>query len=288
MTLPMATQQRLMILVVIALAMAYLGVLRPLARRVLDEDTPLRQLRQDLTQATLEAGLPRGTDFAALSNRLSALRSAYAGFTTAEREALPRLDPPPELQRRLEEPFQFVEFLNESQRRVEQLTSLAQSAKVKLTPGLARGFPSYQADLATPELLWVQLAVIHRVVRTAIQAGVTEIREISVAPLPLAIPATEPGSSLPPPSAAGPPSPDPWHHLRLHLSASGSVDALVRLLLGLALTPEELEALRLPADLGERPALFLDHLLLRREQVESAEQAELDVVISTLIRNDFP
>jgi hypothetical protein len=287
MNLRTVTLQRLVVLAAIALAIAYLLLLRPLALRVIEEDVPLRDLRQRLATATLEAGLPRETDFLALNTQLRSLQRASEEFAEARREALPRLKHPQEVQERLEEPFQYVEFLNESQRRVEELTALAQSNRVALTPGLARGFPRYQPEVARPELLWAQLATIHRVVRTAIRAGIREISQATVEPLPVIEPSeTAMGAALDLPAPAT--TSAPWAILRVHVTAVGEVDALARLLLSLVLTPEELKQTSLPEDFGDRPTLFIEHLLLRRNQVEAAHQAQLELVVSTAVPNPSP
>jgi hypothetical protein len=279
------TLQRVVVVAVLALATAYFAVLRPLAERVREEQVPLAAVRERLARVTVEAGLPAGTGFLALEEHLGSLRGASRRFATAEREFLPRLEHPPEVQQRLEEPFQFVEFLNESQRRVEELGAMAQTSRVALTAGLARGFPRYQVELLRPELLWVQLATIHRVVRTAIRAGVREISEVSVEPLP-AVEGFD-GIGLPMPHVEASPT-NQWSMLRVHLTASGSVNAMANLLLALGLTPQELEATQLSQDLGGRPALFIDNVLLRRTDLESPEQAQLELVVSTAVPNESP
>jgi hypothetical protein len=269
-----------------ALGTTYLALLLPISRAVLDEDPPIADLRTRLERTILEAGLPRGTDFQSLSNRLNTLRDASDAFAAAVRESLPRLQHPDDVQARLEEPFQLYSFLNESQRRLDEIAALSQAAKVAVTPGLAAGLPAYKQELARPELLWVQLATVQRLVRTAIRAGVREIREVSVDPLPFAEPA-EFGPALPPNAAATNPT-NRWTVLRVHLTTIGNVDALGRLLLALTLTPEELKRTGLPEDLSGRPALFLDRVLLRRNQLEAAEQAQLDLVVGTVVANEEP
>lgn len=288
MNLRTATLQRLLLLAVVALAIGYLAGLRPLAQRVLDEEVPLRDLREQLARATLEAGLPRGTPFDALGSRLDSLRRSSDEFGAAVRESLPRLEHPAELRSRLDEPFQLVEFLNESQRRVEELFALAQSTKVNLTPGLPRGFPRYQAELARPELLWVQLATLNRVLRTAMFAGVRDISEVSVEPLPL-MEAAEAGPFLPAlPLLTASAATNRWSTLRVHLTASGNVDAFAQLLLALTLAPGELERTSLTNRLAGQPALFIDHLMLRRNQLDAAEQTQLELVLSTVVANEEP
>ncbi len=282
MNLRLATLQRLAIVGVVTLAIAYLGLLRPLARRVMDEDGPMAALMEQLGKATADAGLPPGIGFGALSNRLRALRISSEDFTVAIRSSLPRLEQPPEIKARLEEPFQLVEFLNESQRRVEELQAAAQTGKVGLTPGLARGFPSYKAELASPELLWVQLAMVNRAVRTAIRVGVREVREVSVEPLPIQETADF-GPVMPPQMQGTGRSTNRWATLRLHLTTVGPVDAMGRLMLALSLTPEELKPSGLPEDLGGRPALFIDHVLMRRNELQPAEQVQLELVVSTVV-----
>ncbi|MBL9137020.1 MAG: hypothetical protein JNK85_14205 [Verrucomicrobiales bacterium] len=286
MNLRLATLQRLVVLGVVVLASAYLAVLRPLAARVDQEENPIAGLREDLAKATLEAGLPRGTDFFTLSNRLSELRAASSAFSAAERESLPRLEHPSEIRNRLEEPFQLVEFLNESQRRLEELAAQAQAGRVTLTPGLPRGFPRYQPELAHPELLWIQLATVNRVIKTAIRAGVREVGEVSVEPLPLQEPAEV--GPLPPPGFSPAPATNAWTVLRVHVTTVGTMDALGKLLVALSLSPEELKRTGLSEDLAARPALFIDQLLLRRNQLEAAEQAQLELVVSTVVARDTP
>jgi hypothetical protein len=286
MNLRTATLQRLLLVVAAALGTTYLALLLPVSRAVLDEDPPIADLRTRLERTILEAGLPRGTDFQSLSNRLNTLRDASDAFAAAVRESLPRLQHPDDVQARLEEPFQLYSFLNESQRRLDEIAALSQAAKVAVTPGLAAGLPAYKQELARPELLWVQLATVQRLVRTAIRAGVREIREVSVDPLPFAEPA-EFGPALPPNAAATNPT-NRWTVLRVHLTTIGNVDALGRLLLALTLTPEELKRTGLPEDLSGRPALFLDRVLLRRNQLEAAEQAQLDLVVGTVVANEEP
>lgn len=275
MNLRVSTLQRLALLAAVGLAIGYVALLRPLAQRVAAGEKPLLDLREELSRATLEAGLPRGTSFQALAEHLEALRAGSAALVAAEREARRRMEHPPEVVLRLSEPFQFVEFLNESQRRLEELGALASASKVKLTPGLPRGFPQYQYDLAHPEWLWVQLATVNRVVRAAIVAGVTEVVTVAVEPL----------SQF---DGVDNPALGPWAVLRLQLTVTGEVNALGRLLVALTLTPEELAKLAFPDDLAGRPALFLDQLLLRRDQLDAAERAQLDLVVSTVIARDEP
>jgi hypothetical protein len=287
MNLRTATLQRLLLLATGGLAIAYLTLVQPIARRVVAEDAPIADLRQRLERATLEAGLARDTSFESLAARLGSLRSSADALSAAVREALPRLEHPDETRARLEEPFQLFAFLNESQRRLDEIGALAQAAKVTVTPGLATGLPTYKQELARPELLWVQLATLHRVVRTAIRAGVREIREVSVEPLPLAETA-EFGPALPPTAATPPQGTNRWTTLRVHLTTVGSVDALGKLLLAVALTPEELKRTGLPAELAGQPALFLERFLLRRNQLDAAEQAQLELVVATVVPNEEP
>lgn len=284
MNLRLSTLQRIAILAMVALAVAYFGLLRPLARRVVAEDEPLRGVLEQLGKATAEAGLPAGIGFGALSNRLRSLEAATAEFEAAVGEAMPRLEAPPELRVRLEEPFQLVEFLNESQRRVEELQTAAQAGKVGLTPGLARGFPSYRPELARPELLWVQLAMVSRVVQTAVRVGVREVKEVSVEPLAVQEVADY-GPSVPPQMQAPVRGQDGyrWVSLRLHVTVVGTVDALGRLMLGLTMTPEEVGRLGLPEALGGKPALFIDQVLMRRNELQEAEQVQLEMVVSTVV-----
>lgn len=87
------------------------------------------------------------------------------------------------------------------------------------------------------------------------------------------------GPSLPGFPTIAPPASNAnrWSTLRVHLSAVGNVDAIGRLLLALALTPEELKRTGLPEELAGCPALFLDHVLIRRNQLDAAEHPGRDL-----------
>ncbi len=287
MNLRTATLQRLLLIIAGGLAIGYFALLQPIAHNVGSEGANLAELRERLDRATLEAGLPRATSFAALDRRLEELRAATDAFSAAVHESLPRLELPQEVRIRLDEPFQLYSFLNESQRRLDEIAALAVARKATVTPGLAAGLPAYKPELARPELLWVQLATVNRLVRSAILAGLREVREVSVEPLPLADPADF-GPALPPAAAPTNGTTNRWTVIRVHLTALGDVDAIGKLLLALTLTPDELKKTGLPDELGSRPALFVDRLLLRRNQLEAAEQAQLDLVVGTVIANEEP
>ncbi|MBX3747587.1 MAG: hypothetical protein KF833_19950 [Verrucomicrobiae bacterium] len=286
MTLRLTTLHRLVVLATLALAIACLALLAPLSRRSRDRDIPLRDLRDQLARATLEAGLPDQTPFASIDEHLAALRAASLDFADAERAALLRLELPEDVRRYLAQPFQLLDFLNESQRRIEELTALAKASRVSLTPGLPAGFPRYQPDLLRPELLWVQLVTVNRLVRTAIQVGVRDISEVSVESLPVFEP--DDFGPAPPPPLTPPVPTNAWSALRVHLTASGSVDALHQLLLALTLTPAQLPAVGLTEDLGAQPALFIDRILLHRSELSAPEQARLELVVSTVVPNARP
>lgn len=288
MTLRLATLHRLVVLVTLALAVAYFAILAPLSRRARDRETTLRDLREQLTRATREAGLPEQTPFASIDEHLGALRATSLQFGEAERDAHLRLELPEEVRRYLDQPFQLLDFLNESQRRLEELTALAIASRVSLPPGLPAGFPRYLPELARPELLWVQLVTVNRLVRTAIRIGIRDISEVSVEPLPV----FEPDDFGPAPLAAPTPNPDPatnaWSTLRVHLTASGTMDALHQLLLALTLNPAQLPAVGLPEDLGAQPTLFIDRILIHRSELSAPEQARLELVVSTVVPNARP
>lgn len=262
--------QRLLLLATVVLSIAYVLVLRPLVGRVADQTAPVAKLRNRLASATLEAGMGRAPALTDISARLRMLQQASSELNAVAREALPRLEQPPEVRRRLEEPFQYVEFQNESQRRFEELGILASAAGVELAPALAQRFPRYTSNLARPELLWVQLAAVHRLIRTAIECGVSAVNELSLELLPIAdwtAPADSPDLQL----------------VRVHLTVNGTVESLLKFLAGLTLTPAELKAAGLPETIGGRPALFIDRILVRRNALEAPESAQLELVVSSAV-----
>jgi hypothetical protein len=257
---------RLVLLGTLALALAYLVLDRRLADRLAAQDAPIADLRRRVALAAQDAGLGSNiVGFATLEGRLAELRDHAARLDEATAAAFARLEPPGTLRARLEEPFQLVEFQNERQRRLEEVGKAAGDAGVALDAAVAGGLPMHTPDLVRPELLWAQLELVNRLLRTAIQARVAAVHEV-------ALPTEPPGPVTEPPAA--------WHDVRAFLAFTADAGAALKLLTALGFTPAEARATGLPDGLAGQPALFLDRLLVRRSVLERADEVRVELVVS--------
>lgn len=251
----------------LALAVLYLTVERRLAARLAEQDAPLADLRRRLAVAAGEAGLTNTPSPERLADRRAELRAAAAEFAAAAAGAQARLALPGTLRERLDAPFQLVEFQNELERRLEELGRFAGEAKVVLEAGVAGGFPRHSPDLGRPELQWVQLDLVTRLVRGAVAARVAAVHGI-------AVPVT-PARSL-----EGSPA---WDEVRASIAFTGSAEAALAVVTALTLTPQEAAAAGFPADLTGRPSLLLDHLLVRRSALDRTDEVRVELVVSQLV-----
>ncbi len=251
----------------LALTLLWALVDRPLAARLVAQEVPLADLRGRLTVAAGEAGLTNTASPARLAARLAELQAARGGVGAAVAAARERLRLAGALAGRVEGPFQLVEFQNELQRRIEELGRTAGEAKVVLEAAVAGGFPRYAADFDRPELHWVQLELITRLVRSAILARVGTVHQVAVPPVP-ARPLN--GS-------------DAWQEVRAFIAFTGPAEAALEVISGLTLLPEEAVAAGVRPDLAGRPVILLEHLLVRRTALERPDEVRTEIAVALVV-----
>lgn len=264
---PWSRPLALVVLGALTLAVLYLTVERRLAARLAEQEAPLADLRRRLAVAAGEAGFTNNPSPERLAARLTELRAATAGFAAAVTGAQERLALPATLRERLDAPFQLVEFQNELGRRLEELGQAAATAKVTLDAAVAGGFPRHSPDLGRPELQWVQLDLVTRLVRGAVAARVAAVHEI-------AVPVT-PARPL-----EGSPA---WDEVRAFIAFTGPAEAALALVTALTLTPQEAVPAGFPAELTGRPVLLLDRLLVRRSALERPDEVRVELVVSQVV-----
>lgn len=200
-------------------------------------------------------------DFTAIAENLDRTRASVAVLAATRQQAAARLEPGATLRQRLTEPFLLVEYQNEVEEQLNTLVALAKQQQVTLAPSLAQGFPEHTADLSQPELLWAELAFVNDLLTLAVNCRVTAIHAVS----------------LPPPPTNRPPASLNARLLEIpvQLELSGPMPAVSRFLESLPLRGAEAEAAGLPPLPPDKPALFIDRILLRKESPEKPEQVGL-------------
>lgn len=245
---------------------------QPLARRTASLDAPLENTWRKLA-LTLGDSNATTLDFAAIAENLDRTRASVAILAASRQQALRRIEPGQTLRQRLTEPFLLVEFQNEVQQQLNDLQALARKNKVTLAPAVAAGFPEHTADLSQPELLWAELAVINDALTLAINSRVTAIQSVSLPGQPSERPVGSLVARL--------------QEVPVQIELSGPMPAVTRFLESLPLRPAEAEAAGLAALPADKPALFIDRILLRKEAPERPDQVGLLVRVTGFFHRDY-
>lgn len=258
MRLELETRRRsLLPLLAVAMAALYLFGFVPLGKKAKSLDAPLEQAWKKLANSLGQTNATR-LDFITITNQYTETRAALAAFENARKLARTRVELDEELRARLAVPFQLVDYDSESSRRMDELSRLAKTQQVALEPAVFAGFPEQRADMSDPALLWAQLRFIESLLTTAINAKVTTIHSI-VAPLQSVITNT--------PRAVA--------ELPVQIELTGPVANVGKFLQTVPLRDSEIKAAGLPAAPTNKPALFVDRILLRKQTPEKPDEVRL-------------
>jgi len=244
------------------LVAVYLFIFTPLSGDVERLDPPLQQAWRELA-ATLGQTNAVRLNFAAITNQLEDTRQAIAALETARKQAGLRVDPGETVRAHMSEPFQLVDYDNEVGRRVNELARLARQNKVIVEPAVFAGFPEQTADIKEPELLWAELSFIDCLLTSAINCEVAAIHSLST---PLLL-------TNPPPTNAV----RTLVELPVQLELTGPAPNVARFLQSLPLRGDELKAAGLPEALTNKPALFIDRLVLRKQSPDKRDEVRLSL-----------
>lgn len=244
------------------LGAVYLFVFVPLDRKAGSLDNPLEQSWRKLAAAVGQTNTLK-LDFVSLTNQLRETRIALTVFEAARKKARARVELDAVLRAQVSEPFLFVDYKNEAGRRMEMLARLAKQENVVLEPAVLAGFPEPSADLKEPALLWAELAFLDSLLTTAIHAKVTTIHFMA-AQLPLTnAPFASTGRSL--------------AELPMQIELTGDFSNVAQFLQTLPLRADEIKAAGLPAAPTNKPALFIDRLVLRKQAPEKLDEVRVSL-----------
>lgn len=249
-------------LLAVGLGAVYLFVFVPLNRKADGLDAPLEQSWRKLAAAVGQTNTLK-LDFVSLSNQLSETRIALTVFEAARKKARARVELDAVLRAQVSEPFLVVDYKNEAGRRMEMLARLAKQENVLLEPAVLAGFPEPSADLKEPALLWAELAFLDSLLTTAIHAKVTTIHFMAAqVPLTNAAFAINGGSLA---------------ELPMQIELTGAFSNVAQFLQTLPLRADEIKAAGLPAAPTNKPALFIDRLVLRKQAPEKLDEVRVSL-----------
>jgi hypothetical protein len=259
---PESRRRSIIPLLGIALAAGYLSGFAPLSHKADSLDAPLEQAWRKLA-ATLGQTNAVRLDFVAITNQLAETRNAIITLDTARKQAQARIEPGESLRAHMSETFQLVDYDTEVGRRMSDLVRLAAQQKVTLEPAVFAGFPEQTAEVTEPELLWAELKFIDCLLTGAINSRIAAIHSVSALALLTNAPPTNGVRTL--------------AELPVQLEFSGPAPNVARFLQSLPLRGEELQAAGLPEAPTNKPALFVDRLVLRKESPDKRDEIRVSL-----------
>src|SRR5262249_32749494 len=244
----------------LALVAYYIFVFTPLSRKANHLDVPLEREWRTLS-ASLEQTNSGTIDFLHITNQLAETRQALAILENARQKAGPRLDPGSAVRAKMNAPFELVDYENERSKEVDELIRLAKQKEVTVETAVYFGLPGHTADVRQPRLLWPALAMADGFMRTAIQCKVAAIHSLGV-----------PVASKIAPAANGT---ERLAEILLQVEFTGSVPNVAKVLQSLPLRGEELRGAGLAEAPPDKPALFIDRLVIKKQAPEKPEEVRV-------------
>jgi hypothetical protein len=254
----------------IALAAYYLIVFVRLQRQAEALDAPVEKARARLAASLEQTNAP--LDFLSISNQLAETKHARAIFEDARQKAGTRIELAPAVRARLNAPFQLVDYENERSKEIDDLRQLASKEKITVDPAVFAGFPEHTVDVRRPELLWASLSAVDGLLRTAIQTKVVAIHALETTALTTNSPATANGDRL--------------AELPLQVELTGPADTIWKLLTSLPLRGDELRSAGFADPPTEKPPLFIDRLILRKQSPEKPDEVRVLLRVVAFVMRD--
>jgi hypothetical protein len=254
---------------VLGLALYYFLVFRPLSKSAETLDEPLNEIWQELVDFSRESSSVRDLDLDQIKKTQESLRASLAAIKKVREKISTRVELEPEIRAKMNEPFSLIDFQNERQKRIEQLTALAKTQQVTLDAAALTGFPEYKAETRDPSVLWAQLAMVHHVLTVAINSKVGQVKNVSLL-------ATQPEAVVNVADVV-------WQEIQLRIELIAPMPSAANFLSAIPLRAEEMKAAGLPESSAGKPSLFLDRLLIRKQTPEKPDEISLDLVISGFV-----
>lgn len=236
-------------------ALFYLFVLMPLERKAGVLADSLTKSWNELAE-TLGQTNALELDFVSLTNQFRTTQISLDSFERAQQQARERVKLDIDLRVLLDEPFLLVHYQYEAGLRMDGLTRLAKKQNVTLEPAVLEGFPEQSADMLDPSLLWAQLSFLDSLATAAINAKVSTIHNI--------------GAEMPTTGAL-------LSELPVNIELSGPAANVGRFLQTIPLRTEEITAEKLPTVPPNKPELFIDKIVLRKQSPEKLDDVRLSL-----------
>jgi hypothetical protein len=247
-------------LVGLALAAYYLLVMLPLTHKVESLDAPLQKAWLNLS-LSLDQANANAIDFLSITNQLSETRHSLLILEHAKKQATIRIQLGPAVRARMHGGFQLVDYENERSRQLDELSNLAKQRQAAVDPAVFAGFPEHTASVKQPALLWASLSLAESLLRTALQCKVAAIQSLEVPPVLTNAPPTNDTERL--------------AEIPLQVEFSGSAASVAMLVQSLPLRADEIRAAGLPEAPADKPALFVDRLIIQKQSPDKTDEVHV-------------
>ncbi|HNQ73340.1 MAG TPA: hypothetical protein PKN95_07025 [Verrucomicrobiota bacterium] len=253
----------------LALIAGYLFGLLPLKQQSENLKAPLRKEWTELAR-TLGDSNRLSIDFGAITSQLEHTRLALRTLEQAWTQAATRCELSPATEERMQAPFQLVDYENERGRQQDELRQVAAKLKATLSPAVFEGFPTHSTAVTQPALLWAELEMVTGLLHTALQCGIPVVESLTVAYTPSNAPVT---------------STNAWvRKIPIQIELTAPAPTINRLLQALPMRTNELAAAPLALTLpGPKPALYVDHILLRKQTPTHLEEVRATVQVAGFV-----
>lgn len=266
----LVSDTRTLLLWVLLIFLGYFVVLIPVDKKVKSLNQPLEKAWQRLGSALNTNRLGGTLDLQNMNQMAADIESKFVNFTDAEVELISRILLSETDQSKISQPFQLVEFENALVTLEEQLKREAGAKKVTLEAGVYDGLPHHDVAMTEPRLLWGDLAFARYILTLAIECQLVSVFDFQTLDrLSNADTMSTTQHQL--------------HQSRFRIQMRGNMDAAHRFLRALPLRGSEAEAAELPVPYWEKPALFLEGILVKKAVAQPSDLIELQLVINGFI-----
>ena len=266
---PLSYKQRFqagLVLGGLGLGLYFLLVFRPLAERSRSLDHPLTNVWNRFVAENPSYGTIDDLSLPKIDSELRRARASKQEMEKIQATLVQRHQTEPEVRSRMEAPFQLVDFQNERQQTLEELTQRAKEHQVQLHPSIATNLPHYTAENRHPASLWGQLWLVQNLLDTAIRCRIPAIESLS---LPAMHPHVLNGQSQ-----------VYLREIPIRLEMTGPMPVISKFLLSLPMNAAELKAAGLPESAPAKPPFLISKLMLRKTSPQKLDEVKVDLEVA--------
>lgn len=257
--------QYVLTLAALVVTVLYFALYRPLSDRANGLDRTLQDTWTRLLNLNLKNHAQLGMDTNTVNGNF---RLAEKGVNAAQKlsqRVQERIQFGPEVQEKLRQTFQLLDYEQERLLRIDQLRSFAAAKKARLEPAVTDGFPEYTQAKDKPALLYLQLALVNRILTNALASGVGAVQSINL--LPSKTHAADDSARI------------LFEEFPARLQLTGSTESVLTFLSNLSGNTGSADAA--PA----KPALFIDSLIMK-SATNQPNDLSLEAVISGFLNGE--